>query len=126
VLGQFRWRQIALGGTSSDSPLIVEAGAVARAVPRLFGAVPADDAVQVRAHGRYGVDGALVVFVDGDFLTADLDHASRAFGESRDGRGISSSQAAADQPPRKVDTLPYEPDSRPKCFQGGVTLAAPP
>src|SRR4051794_1289893 len=48
----------------------VEAGAVARAVPRLLARIPAHDAPQMSAYGRVLVQGASFVAVNGELPEA--------------------------------------------------------
>src|SRR3977135_4286296 len=74
----FRFWQRRLGGARYDGAVGLEAGAVARAVPRAFGLIPVDEAAHVRADGGPSSRGAGFVAIDRHVLSVQFQDASRA------------------------------------------------
>src|SRR6266508_2480539 len=72
----------------NDRAVGAVARAVAGAVPRPLAAVPADEAAQVCADSRDGVDRALLVPIDGELLPLHLQHARLAVREFGCGGGV--------------------------------------
>src|SRR5262245_21038794 len=74
----FNGRQIDVCRTVRHLAMFVESRSVARAIPALLGAVPMNDAAEVRTNGGSLVDLAIAVAVAGDFVQPAAEHGSAA------------------------------------------------
>src|SRR4051794_20842870 len=66
-------RKLGYSGSVDDLAVWIEAGSVARAVPRFLRTIPANHAIEVGAYRRSLVDATVVVAIDGDLTSAATD-----------------------------------------------------